>query len=246
MSVVSWRADRRAARGRGVAVVLLAAALLAGCAAAGEPESATDSSPSAVGSSGPPSAAEPTAAEPTADADGAADAAPADVPVTDSSLENALAEAEVAAAAAPVEIAYERLGWSMPVDPVGVAPDGQMEVPEDALRAGWYEYGPGAGVETGATVVAAHAGSYITPRGPFYELTESEVGDRVTLVRTDGTEVEYEVVEIAEIEKEVIDLRPYFDRSGAPRLVMITCGGVWNDEADSYESNVVVTAEPIG
>lgn len=242
--MVSWRADRRAARGRGVAAALLAAALLAGCAADGEQEPpATETSPAAVEPTAEAADADADGAD--ADADGSADAAPADVPVTDASLESALAAAEVGAAAVPVEIAYDRLGWSMPVDPVGVAPDGQMEVPEDALRAGWYEFGPGAGAETGATVVAAHAGSYITPRGPFYDLKGSEVGDRVTLVRTDGTTIEYQVVEVAQIEKDVIDLRPYFDRAGSPRLVMITCGGVWDDEAESYESNVVVTAEPI-
>jgi len=33
------------------------------------------------------------------------------------------------------------------------------------------------------------------------------------------------------------------DRTGAPRLVLVTCGGAWDPERRSYTENVVVTAE---
>ncbi|MDD9207375.1 hypothetical protein PU560_12990 [Georgenia sp. 10Sc9-8] len=42
----------------------------------------------------------------------------------------------------------------MPVDPVGVAADGQTEIPEDAARAGWYRFGATVGAAAGTTVIA--------------------------------------------------------------------------------------------
>ncbi|MGM0386861.1 MAG: class F sortase, partial [Actinomycetota bacterium] len=70
----------------------------------------------------------------------------------------------------PIRLAYEAIGANMPIDPVGVAEDGQMEIPEDALRAGWYRFGAAPSDDEGTVVVSAHAGSYITPRGPLYDL----------------------------------------------------------------------------
>ena len=55
----------------------------------------------------------------------------------------------------------------------------------------------------------------------------------------------YRVVSVEILEKAALDLTPYFVRDGDPRLILITCGGQWDEEAGSYLSNVVVTAVPI-
>ncbi|HCX85986.1 MAG TPA: hypothetical protein DHV14_12805 [Micrococcales bacterium] len=132
----------------------------------------------------------------------------------------------------------------MPVVPVGVAADGQTEVPPDALVAGWYRFGPGVGATEGSVVVVAHAGSRITPRGPFYDLRDVELGAIVELTAADGTEARYAVVDREVLTKTTIDWSVYFERTGAPRLVLVTCGGTWDQETQSYRENVVVTAVP--
>ena len=38
----------------------------------------------------------------------------------------------------------------------------------------------------------------------------------------------------------------WFDRTGAPRLVLVTCGGAFRRDIGHYTDNVVVTAEPLG
>lgn len=217
-----------------LASLAVAAMAIAGCAAPESPvaDDADDVTPVA------------TPSEPVETETGA-ESAPPEIAVVDSSVDAAQEAAQARDAAVPVTLRYDRLGTDMAVDPVGVADDGQMEIPDDAYRAGWYEYGPGAGVDAGSTVLAAHAGTYATPRGPFHGLTEAEVGDVVEVERADGTVVRYRVSEVATIEKDTIDLRPFFARDGAPQLVLITCGGVWNEARQSYESNVVVTALPI-
>ncbi|WP_434056456.1 class F sortase [Georgenia wangjunii] len=130
----------------------------------------------------------------------------------------------------------------MPVDAVGVAADGQMEVPPDANRAGWYRFGPTVGEDAGTAVVVAHSGSHITPRGPLAELHLLVAGDRVRLTRTDGRVLTYEVTDVEVIDKATIDLTAYFRRDGEPRLALITCGGEWDEQAGSYRQNVVATA----
>jgi hypothetical protein len=159
-----------------------------------------------------------------------------DIPISDASVLAGPVEVE-----RPVQVLVPDLGIDVPIDAVGVAADGQMEVPEDALRAGWYRFGPAPG-QAGAAVVAAHAGSYITPRGPFYELTRAEPGMRIEVRTADGIEQTFEVVEVEIVTKDGLDLNPYFDRGGEPRLVLITCGGDWDDSAQSYRSNVIVSA----
>lgn len=142
----------------------------------------------------------------------------------------------------PVRVVVPALGADVPVDPVGVEPDGQMEIPPDAARAGWYRYGPSVGAEEGATVVAAHSGSDITALGPLRDLIDLAPGDVVEVSREDGETLRYAVESSMLIPKTTIDLSEHFRREGEHRLVLITCDGVWQDDVQSYTDNTVVTA----
>ena len=46
--------------------------------------------------------------------------------------------------------------------------------------------------------------------------------------------------------KTVIDWSAYFRRDGEPRLVLVTCGGEWDAQRQSYDDNVTVTARLVG
>lgn len=212
----------------------VAALLLAGCAESAQPAGPATTTVAAV-ETGPAPA--PTATDPGPTTDRAA-------------TRTALPEIEVRPAELPasrvveppVRLVYEAIGADLPVDPVGVAEDGQMEIPEDALRAGWYRFGAAPSDDGGAVVVAAHAGSFVTPRGPLYDLRSSEVGQLVELEGADGTTSTYEVTQVEQLGKVTIDFNRYFDREGERRLVLITCGGRWDAEAQSYDDNIIVTA----
>lgn len=151
---------------------------------------------------------------------------------------------ETAVVVPPVLLEYAAIGASLPVDPVGVAPDGQMEIPEDANRAGWYRFGAGPADDGGSVVVAAHAGSFVTPRGPLYDLRDAEVGQTVTLTDASGGTSTWTVTAVEQLGKVTIDFSRYFDREGPRRLVLITCGGRWDADRQSYDDNIIVTAEP--
>ncbi|ADG73389.1 peptidase C60 sortase A and B [Cellulomonas flavigena DSM 20109] len=163
-----------------------------------------------------------------------------DVPVVDAGL-----DALPAPAPAPVRVAVPDLGIDMPVDAVGVEDDGTMEIPEDADRAGWYRYGPAPATPEGATVVAAHVDSWTTGIGPFSRLRDVAVGARVEVTTADGTVHAYVVREVTQVPKTDAPVAQWFDRTGAPRIVLVTCGGAFDREVGHYADNVAVTADPV-
>jgi hypothetical protein len=176
---------------------------------------------------------------PTSPAPAAAD--PADPP----RVTRGLAALRVPAAAAPVGVTIARVDMDAPVIPVGVADDGQMEVPDDVTTVGWYRFGATPGGE-GSAVLAGHVDSRTQGVGAFYDLIEVMPGDRVTVLYEDGTRRRFEVTGRRQIAKAQVPLERVFARAGPPRLVLITCGGSFDPGSRSYDSNVVVTAVPLG
>lgn len=165
-----------------------------------------------------------------------------DVPVREASLAALSARTVVP----PVRVELPALGVAADVDQVGVADDGQMELPPDPDRVGWYRFGPAPGEDQGSAVLAAHVDSRRYGLGQFSRLRESSPGDRVVVVLADGRSVEHEVVDVRSESKAVVRLDALFRREGEPSLVLVTCGGVYDADARSYEDNVVVTAVPVG
>jgi hypothetical protein len=165
-----------------------------------------------------------------------------DVAVRDASLQSLAARAVVP----PVRVEIAALGITAEVDQVGVADDGQMDLPPDPDRVGWYRFGPAPGEDQGSAVLAAHVDSRRYGLGQFSRLAESSPGDRVVVVLADGRSVEHEVVDVRSESKAAVQLDSLFRRDGDPALVLVTCGGVYDAGARSYEDNVVVTAVPVG
>lgn len=145
-------------------------------------------------------------------------------------------------AAAPSRLRLPRLDLDLPVVPVGVADDGQMEIPEDVDEAGWYRFGPRPG-EPGHAVVAGHVDDRVQGLGAFRRLVELTEGDEVVVEADDGTTSTWRVSARRTIDKAALEADDLFTRTGEPRLVLVTCGGEFDADARSYRSNVVVVAD---
>jgi hypothetical protein len=145
---------------------------------------------------------------------------------------------------APVRLQLPGLGVDTVVDPMGVAPDGQMALPEDVDRVGWYRFGPVPGAE-GSAVIAGHVDDAEQGPGALFPLREAEVGSEVVVTDADGTTTRWRVVSREVITKQVLPLEQLFTRTGPPRLTLVTCGGPFYPELRSYRDNVVVVAEPV-
>lgn len=146
---------------------------------------------------------------------------------------------------APTRVLVPDADIDLPVQPTGVDEAGAMQVPSGSFTAAWYRYGPGAGADSGAAVVAAHVSSRVDGKGPFSRLVALQPGARVDVV-TDAGAVAYEVVSVEQVAKLALDTGSLFDRSGEHRLHLVTCGGRYDRATNSYEDNVVVVARLVG
>ena len=165
--------------------------------------------------------------------------APPDVPVQGTGLVPA------AQVAAPVRLSVPAVGIDIAVAPVGVLDTGVMELPAQVDVAGWYRFGSAPSSATGTTVLAAHVDSLKYGRGPFSRLKELAVGSPITVTTSDGATRDYLLASSERIPKREIPLDAVFDREGAARLVLITCGGQFDHETGHYLDNILVTATPV-
>ncbi|SEP29883.1 class F sortase [Trujillonella endophytica] len=197
-----------------------------------EPASAGASVEQALSASIPSAPAEPPPPAPTASG-----------PLPEPTVRDA-APAPGATAPAPVRLAVPALDVDAPLDPVGVAADGQMELPEDVSRVGWYRFGavPGA---PGSAVVAGHVDDAEQGLGALSRLREAAPGDEVLVTDATGAVTRWRVVARELITKQELPLAELFARAGPARLVLVTCGGPFLPEYRSYRDNVVVVAEPV-
>ncbi|MBC7292099.1 MAG: sortase [Actinotalea sp.] len=217
---------------RTAAATALGALVLAGCADGSADEPAGAAPPEVVATAEPTGepAAEPTPARPAVE-----------VPVRRADLSSF----EVESVVQPVGVAVPSIDVAIPVEPVGVQDDGQMEIPPLAEVGGWYRYGASPAQESGTSVIAAHVDSIATGgTGPFARLRDVAVGDPVEVTLEDGTTQTFSVVEVRRVPKPTVEWEDVFVRQGGKRLVLITCGGTFDRGAQSYSDNVIVTAEP--
>ena len=145
---------------------------------------------------------------------------------------------------APVRLTVPALGVDAAVDAVGVEPDGQMTVPAEVDRVGWYRFGPPPG-DAGSAVIAGHVDDREQGLGAMAPLRDAAVGDEVLVTDAAGASTRWRVVSRELISKQVLPLDRLFARDGPPRLTLITCGGPFLPEFRSYRDNVVVVAEPV-
>lgn len=204
------------------------------------------SQPLDVGSIEPALQPSPASTSPSPAA--SASALPATAPTTAPDIPAArparLADLDASVAAAPTRLVADRIGLDTPVVEVGVQSDGQMEVPEDVDDAGWYRHGPTPGAP-GNAVVAGHVDDRVQGLGAFHRLVELVPGDRIDVGMADGTTTAWQVTGRREVAKARVPLDELFRRDGAPRLVLVTCGGEFDGRARSYRSNIVVVARPV-
>lgn len=143
-------------------------------------------------------------------------------------------------------LAVPSLGINAPVTPVGVRADGSMAIPEPVQDVGWYRYGPAPGARAGSAVLAGHVDSAEQGEGALFDLRTVDVGARIDVTLASGRTVRYRVTGRQTFVKKRLPTEQLFARDGAPRLVIITCGGPFNAKLSSYRDNLVVAAEPVG
>jgi len=143
----------------------------------------------------------------------------------------------------PVKLALPSERVSAPVIPAGTRPDGQLRLPRSPSVVGWWVRSAPAGDRRDTTMLAGHVDSAAEGVGALAALREIDVGSRVVLTDTFGVEHSYRVAARRVYPKYALP-DDIFTVTGRARVVLITCGGPFDEEAGRYRDNVVVYALP--
>jgi hypothetical protein len=151
-------------------------------------------------------------------------------------------------ASPPVAVAVPAIGVNSSLIDLGRNPDGTIEVPsldDPDSKPGWYTGSPTPGT-IGRAIILGHIDSRQFGPGVFYSLSELQPGDGIDVTRADGTVAQFSVDTVKTVPKSdfpTLEVYGNLDHSG---LRLITCGGEFDPDARSYESNIIVFASLIG
>ena len=144
---------------------------------------------------------------------------------------------------APVTLALPRPGVRADVLPV-VTTDGVLGVPADPADVGWWTGSARPGAPAGSVVIDGHVDSAVNGLGALAVLADVRTDDVVTVTNQAGTTYTYRIYARQVYSKHQPLPAALFATAGPARLVLITCGGRFDEATRSYDFNVVVLASP--
>lgn len=132
------------------------------------------------------------------------------------------------------------IGVDALIQPVGLDGQGAMGSPASLDRVGWYDAGPVPG-RPGDAVIDGHLGLRWAP-AVFSNLAHLRPGDMFELIWPDGHQLHYRVSSSMRVPADTPAPSDLFARSGASRLSLITCAGLWMQDKATYSERLIVTA----
>lgn len=144
----------------------------------------------------------------------------------------------------PRSIAIPAIGVRSEVNPIGLAGDGSIAVPQPGPQlneAAWFENSPTPG-QPGPSVIEGHVDSESGP-SVFYELGDIRPGQRILVTRADGRRLTFVVDATRDYLKSEFPTRVVYGAKdlSKPTLRLITCSQF--DEASKHHiGNAVVFA----
>lgn len=159
-----------------------------------------------------------------------------------SQTEPAPAEVTALGKSTPTRVRVPRIGAESSLVPLGLNKDQTIQVPpvNQPMQAGWYDGAPTPG-EKGPAIVLGHVDGAGKP-GIFYKLRDVQVGDEVLVERQDGRTVRFVVHETEQVQKKQFPTEKVYGDTDRPEIRLITCGGIFDRGARSYQDNIIVYA----
>jgi hypothetical protein len=174
------------------------------------------------------------------------DPAPAPAPsvAAPSSVASPGARVAPLAKSPPIRVQIPAIGVDSPLMELGLRADGTMQVPPADFPAGWYTGAPTPG-ELGPAILAGHV-DWAGKPGVFLRLHDLKPDDEVTVARQDGSAAVFRVTQVKEYPKNEFPTDVVYGDLDHAGLRLITCGGVLNRLAHSYDDNIIVFADLVG
>jgi hypothetical protein len=133
--------------------------------------------------------------------------------------------------------------------------DGSLHVPLNPQVVSWSSQHAAPGTHRGTIILVGHV-NYGGVAGAFVDLADYRVGQIITLVLADGRRMKYAVAappidvkknELGPRRQELFDQSHSYALGGSPesgRLLLLSCGGVFDNRTGHYESNIFAYALP--
>jgi hypothetical protein len=144
----------------------------------------------------------------------------------------------------PERLVVRSLGIDAPLTGTLIDADGALVPPDDPAQLAWWgAVLPGTGA--GSVLVAGHLDVRGYGRGPLARIVDFETGDGAVLTGRDGGRATYVLRGVTTIRKESLPAAKLFGSGGPERLVLVTCGGTYDPDLRSWDSNVVAVLDPV-
>jgi hypothetical protein len=144
----------------------------------------------------------------------------------------------------PVKLTIPALNLSADFEaPLELNDDKTIEVPHSFDKVGWYKLGAAPG-EIGTASILGHVDSY-QGAAVFYLLGQLKAGDRIEVLREDGTTAVFEVEYFERYKQEEFPNEKVYTPTEYPSLRLITCTGIYQHGVQRYTHNLVVYARYI-
>ncbi|MGP4077130.1 sortase domain-containing protein [Halobacillus sp. K22] len=138
----------------------------------------------------------------------------------------------------PANIQIPAIDVNSEIESVGVLDNGQMGVPEDPDKAGWFEPGTEPG-NVGNSVIAGHVDSRTGP-AVFYDLDKLEKGDEIIVTDKNGEKKTYVVQKLESYPENDSPISRIFGPTDERRLNLITCTGEFIRDQGGHQDRLVV------
>lgn len=145
-----------------------------------------------------------------------------------------------AAMATPALLHVPSLNIEVTIQPVGLTPEGNMDVPPIETVLGWYKHGVYPG-NPGAAVLAGHTGH---PNKPSLFRQFEKLGKKEQIIVRDAHNAKavFEIAETATYTPESAPRERIFGSSPNAQLAIITCAGEWKPRENTYSHRYVIYA----
>jgi hypothetical protein len=146
------------------------------------------------------------------------------------------------AASPPVALVIPAIGVNARVVPEDLGPGGALDIPAPQ-QVGWYDRGP-APDQGGTTMLAGHIDDNGVP-GALLRLNDVQLGAAIRVTTASGRVAAYTVTRRQVLPQHELAYSGLLSQQGAPSLVLVSCGGAYDEATHLYLDNIVVVATPV-
>ena len=141
--------------------------------------------------------------------------------------------------AKPAKLVIPTLGVESEMEYVGLDDKGRMDVPKNDDNVAWWSLGVKPG-ETGNAVLAGHFDRKDGGPAVFYDLKDLNTGNDIEIVDEEGNKLTFEVYKKEIYKDATFPIELVFGATDEKNLNLITCDGVFDENAKNYSDRLVV------